>query len=119
MTFNPGWSSAVDDKNLFVQDDANRIELSIEVDEKAQVKKALYTMINEDDGVGQLLRHKLQADPRVTFAAYRIPHRQEAVMKLAFYVKLEHDPQRVLNDSLLAAIKEIDSVSHALSMAIR
>jgi DNA-directed RNA polymerase subunit L len=87
--------------------------------EKERLGVAVYTMVDEDDGVGQLLRAELQRDPlqRVSFAAYRIPHRQEAVMKLRFHVSPNVDPQVVLNDAIERCLKRITAVEIALRSA--
>jgi len=132
MSFNPGWASAVDDKNVFVPEETNRVELDTEIvlplndgksvvaDSKSvvadskSVKVAVYTMIDEDDGVGQLLRKELLRDKRVLYAAYRIPHRQEALMKLRFHVPTDVDPQVVLDDCLERCIQNINNVTLAL-----
>lgn len=75
---------------------------------------AIYTMLEEDHGVGQLLRQELQRDPRVSFAAYRIPHPQEAVMKLRFHTRPQSDPQTILNDAIDRCILSIDTLAKSL-----
>ena len=114
MSFNPGWSSSTDDKNVFVPDDANRLELQVIQDEKSKTKIAIYTLIDEDDGMGQLLVNELQKDPRVSFAAFRIPHRQESIMKLRFHVSTNINPQFVLNDVIDRIVQQIEGIKKAL-----
>ena len=118
MSFNPGSSSSVEDKNLFVPEEQaeRRIELETEV-ASDNVLVAIYTMIEEDHGVGQLLRDELQQDPqkRVSYAAYRIPHPQEAVMTLRFHVHPRVDPRAVLDDAIARCIDKIKRLAMALA----
>jgi len=115
MSFNPGSVSSVEDKNVFVPEELNRIEIETEVVSDA-VMVVLYSMVDEDHGVGQLLRDELQNDPlkRVSYAAYRIPHPQEAVMHLRFHVHPKTDPQSVLNDAIQRLIDRIDILKTTL-----
>lgn len=117
MSFNPGSCSSVEDKNLFVPEEQadRRIELETEVVSE-DVLIAIYTMIDEDHGVGQLLRDELQQDPqkRVSYAAYRIPHPQEAVMTLRFHVHPKTDPKAVLDDAIARCIHKIKLLIHDL-----
>lgn len=116
MSFNTGSSSAVEDKNVFVPEELNRVELEVE-EVDGVVVVAVYTMIDEDHGVGQLLRDELLRDPqkRVTFAAYRIPHPQEAVMKLRFHTTKPTDPQTLLDEAINRCVRRIDTLSSALA----
>lgn len=118
MSFNPGSSSVAEDKNVFVADEhgERRIEVETEVASET-VMVVVYTMMDEDHGVGQLLRDELQNDPqkRVSYAAYRIPHPQEAVMKLRFHVHPKTDPQHVLSDAIRRCVDRIDAIQLAIT----
>lgn len=118
MSFNPGASSSVDDKNLFVPEETNRIELETEVVKPGGEIVAIYTMVDEDYGIGHLLRQELQLDPlgRILFAACRVPHPQEAVMQLRFHLKPKCDAQTVLNEAIERCIRRIDRLSDELSI---
>jgi DNA-directed RNA polymerase subunit L len=109
MSFNPGSGIATDDRHVFLPDETARVKLATETVqvEGKHVTVAVCTLIDEDDGVGQLLRQTLQADPRVSFAAYSIPHRQEALMKLRFHVPADIAPEKVLDDALTSILKTI------------
>ena len=166
MSFNPASWSTGEDRNVFVPDESERVEIESDLvqlfeptaqtslqtlaqttsattsafsrvgfqsaspsevqkptdqkkEDDAKLGVAVYTMIDEDDGIGQLLRSELQRDPlrRVSFAAYRIPHRQEAVMKLRFHVNTDVNPQIVLNDAMNRCLDRISAVESALKTA--
>jgi DNA-directed RNA polymerase II subunit RPB11 len=97
MTFNPG-SSGVEERNLFIPEEPNRVELDVEIE--GDVLVAIYTMGDEDHGIGQLLRHQMQKDKRISFVAYTIPHPLEAKLKLRFHIHPSLDPITILNDNI-------------------
>lgn len=119
MSFNPGGASSVDDKNVFVPEESQRVELSTNVVQDQaghSVVVAVCSMIDEDHGIGHLLRHELQRDPqqRVSFAACRVPHPQEAVLQVRFHTTPNKDPQAILNDAIERCIQRIDTTYLAL-----
>lgn len=110
MSFTPGSTGSGEEKNVFLPD-SNRIELETSVDSKSQVRVAEFTMVGEDDRMGQLLRKALEEDKRVSFVAYRIPHREEDVLKLRFHlVSNQEDPILVLQQAIDVCISQLTSL---------
>ena len=61
---------------------------------------ATFTLVDEDDTTGQLLRHELGSDTRVSGAGYHKPHPLENLMKFHVQSHIDCPPQTALNDAI-------------------
>lgn len=75
-----------------------------------------FTFINQDDTVGNIIRHKLLQDSRVSFAAYRTPHPLTRSVEIRVQT-LKDDPDNVLQDTIEKLLIEVANFQDAFTSA--
>lgn len=75
-----------------------------------------FTFNNQDDTVGNIVRHKLLQDSRVSFAAYRTPHPLTRSVEIRVQT-LKDDPVDVLQEAINKLLVEVDNFQDAFTTA--
>lgn len=122
MSFNTGSGVAETDRHVFVPDpDTLPFELKQVRYEKQKIIVAEVLMMEEDETIGNILKHELEAekDKRVTFSAFVVPHPLEALSKLRFHVTIDSDPRQVLHDALERCLKRTWSILHQVENTVK
>jgi DNA-directed RNA polymerase subunit L len=85
--------------------------------EEEVVREAVYSLQEEDHGVGQMLRIELQKDPRVFYAGYAVPNPQEALLTIRFHCRAQDRPRDIFDAALASCIARLDALASAISQA--
>lgn len=122
MTFNSGGTvggayGGAEDRHIFLPGNAAERKMSVDVRRHIRASDhrptwvGVFTVLDDDHTVGQVLRHALSADPTVIGAGYSIPHPLENVMRL----HVQTDDSCSPATALVAAIDRTIFDLHALS----
>lgn len=102
MSFNSGVPGAGvgagEEKNIFIPEAEKKVLVNVRRHENTLV--GTFVITDEDHTVGQLLRHRLDKDPRVVTAGYLIPHPLEPIMRVHVQTKLACTPQKAIVDAI-------------------
>jgi DNA-directed RNA polymerase subunit L len=72
---------------------------------------------DEDDTLGNLVRHKLLLDPRVIFAAYKVPHPLKRSVEVRVQT-VETPVKETMAASIDGLVQDLDAFNRAFNEAL-